>query len=49
MVLLVIGRSSENITEKEETDRRKTFKSEEKEKRRIRGKSNSNDIDIYSF
>ena len=35
MVFLVMGMSPENIKEKKETDRRKTLKSEEKEKRRI--------------
>ena len=44
MVFLVMGRSAENIEEKKKTDRRKTLKSEEKEKRRIRGKSKNNNI-----
>ena len=34
-VFLVMRRSSENIKEKKKTDRRKTLKSEEKEKRII--------------
>ena len=46
MVFLVKGWSAENIEEKKKTDRRKTFKSEEKEKRRIRGKSNNNNIHL---
>ena len=44
MVFLVMGRSAENIEEKEKTNRWKTLKSEEKEKRRIRGKSNNNNL-----
>ena len=46
MVFLVMGWSAENIEEKKKTDRRKTLKSEEKEKRRIRGKSNNNSIQV---
>ena len=42
MVFLVMGWSAENIKEKKKTDKKKTWKSEEKEKRRIRGKSNNN-------
>ena len=47
MIFLVMGRSTENIAEKKKTDRRKTLKSEEKEKRRIRGKSNDNNIRLW--
>ena len=46
MVFLVMGWSAGNIEEKKKTDRRKTLKSEEKEKRRIRGKSNNNSIQV---
>ena len=46
MVFLVMGRSAENVEEKNKTDRRKTLKSEEKEKRRIRGESNSNNRNL---
>ena len=34
-------------TSKKKTDRRKTLKNEEKEKRRIRGKSNHNNIHLW--
>ena len=47
MVFLVMGRSAENIEEKKKTDRRKTLKNEEKEKKRIRGKSNSNNTHFW--
>ena len=46
MVFLVMGRGAENI-EKKKTDRRKTLKSEEKEKRRIQGKSNKNNRHLW--
>ena len=49
MVFFVMGRSPENIKEKKRTDRRKTLKSEEKAKRRVRGKSNNNNIHLYWF
>ena len=49
MVFLVVGRSLENIKEKKKTDRRKTLKSERKENRRIRGKSNNSNIHLYWF
>ena len=49
MVFLVMGMSPENIKEKKETDRRKTLKSEEKEKRRTWRESNNNDIHLYWF
>ena len=42
-----MGKSAENIEEKKKTDRRKTLKSDEKQNRRIRGKSNNNDIHIW--
>ena len=44
MVFLVMGWSAENIEGKKKTNRRKTLKIEEKEKRRIRGKSNNSNI-----
>ena len=44
MVLLVMGKSAENIGEKKKRDKRKTLKSGEEEKRRIRGKSNNSNI-----
>ena len=47
MVFFVMGRSAENIEEKKKTGRRKTLKSEEKEKRRIRGKSNNKNIHLW--
>ena len=46
MVFLVMGRSAENIKEKKKTDRIKKLKSEEKEKERIRGKPNNNNIHL---
>ena len=39
-----MGWSAENIRKKKKTDRRKTLKIEEKENRRIRGKSNNNNV-----
>ena len=42
MVFLVTGWNVENIEEKKKTDRRKSLKSEEKEKGRIQGKSRNN-------
>ena len=47
MVFLVMGWSTENIEEKTKTDRRKTLKSEEKEKRRMRGNSSNNNIQLW--
>ena len=47
MVFLVMGRSTQNIEEKKKTDRRKILKSEEKEKRRIRVKSNNHNINLW--
>ena len=47
MVFLVMERTAENIEEKRKTDRRKTLKSEEREKRRIQGKSNNNNMHVW--
>ena len=47
MVLLVMGKSAENIGEKKKRDKRKTLKSGEEEKPRIRGKSNNSNIHIW--
>ena len=47
LALLVIGWSAENIEEKKKRDRIKTLTSEEKEKRRIRGKSNNSNIHLW--
>ena len=44
MVFLNMGRSAENIEKTKKKDRRERLKSEEKEKRRIRGKLNNNNI-----
>ena len=44
MVFLVVGGSAENIEKEKKRDRRKTLKSEEKEKPRIQGKSYNNNI-----
>ena len=41
-----MGRNAENI-ERKKLDRRKTLKSEEKEKQRMRGKSNNNNIHLW--
>ena len=45
-VFLVMGRSVEHTEEKKKTDK-KTLKNEEIEKRRIRGKSNNNNIHLW--
>ena len=45
MVLLVMGRSAENIEERKKTDRKK-LKSEEKVKQRIPGQSNKSNIHL---
>ena len=42
-----MGRSAENIEEKKKTDRGKALKSEEKERRRIRGESNNNNKHLW--
>ena len=47
MVFLVTGWSTENIEETKKIDRRKTLKNAEKEKRRIRGKSNNNNRHLW--
>ena len=47
MVFFIMGRTAENIEEKEKTDRRKTLKSEKEEKRRIQGKSYNNNIHLW--
>ena len=47
MVFLVMGRIAENIEEQKKTDRRKTLKNQEKEKRRIRGKPNNKNTHIW--
>ena len=44
---LVTGRNAENTEEKKKRDRRKTLKIEEKDKQRIRGKSNNNNIHLW--
>ena len=51
MVFLVRGRGAENIEGKIKTDRRKTLINEDKEKRRIQGKSNNNNeyLSFYLF
>ena len=41
MAFLVRGKGAENIGKIKKTDRRKTLKNEEKEKRRMQGKSNN--------
>ena len=43
------GGSAENIEEKKKTDRRKTLKSEEKEKRRIQRKLNNDKIHLWFY
>ena len=48
MVFLVRERGAENIEKKKKTDRRKTFKNEEKEKRRIQ-ESQQTTINIFGF
>ena len=42
MVFLVRRRVAESFEKKKETDKRKTLKNEQKEKRRMQGKSKSN-------
>ena len=49
MVFLVKGRGAENIEKKKKTDGRKTLKNEEKEKRRIQGKSNNNNKHLWFY
>ena len=49
MVFLVRGRGAENIEEKIKTDRRKTLINEDKEKRRIQGKLNNNNENLWFY
>ena len=49
MVFLVRGRAAENIEEKIKTDRRKTLINEDKEKRRIQGKLNNNNENLWFY
>ena len=49
MVFLVRGRGAENIENKKKTDRRKTLKNVEKEKRRIHRKSNNNKKHLWFY
>ena len=49
MVFLVSGRGAENIAEKIKTDRRKSLINEDKEKRRIQGKSNNNKKHLWFY
>ena len=44
-----MGRGAENIEKKKNTNRRKTLKNEEKEKRRIHEKSNKNDEHLWFY
>ena len=46
---MVRRRGAENIEEKIKTDRRKTLKNEDKEKRRIQGKSNNNNKHLWFY
>ena len=49
MFTLIRGRGTENIEEKIKTDRRKTLINEDKEKRRIQGKSNNNNEHLWFY
>ena len=49
MVFLIRGRGTENMEEKIKTDRRKTLINEDKEKRRIQGKSNNNNEHLWFY
>ena len=49
MVFLVRGRVAENIGEKIRTNIRKTLINEDKEKRRIQGKSNNNNEHLWFY
>ena len=49
MVFLVRGRGAENIEEKIKTNIRKTLINEDKEKRRIQGKSNNNNEHLWFY
>ena len=49
MVFLVRRRVAESFEKKKETDKRKTLKNEQKEKRRMQGKSKSNNSNKYHY
>ena len=49
MAFLVRGSGAKNIEEKIKTDRRKTLINEDKEKRRIQGKSNNNNEHLWLY
>ena len=49
MVFLARGRGTENIEEKIKTYRRKTLIHEDKEERRIQGKSNNNNEHLWFY
>ena len=49
MVFLVRRRTAENIKQKIKTDRRKTLINEDKEERRIQGKSNNNNEHLWFY
>ena len=49
MVFLVRGRAVENIEGKINTDRRKILINEDKEKRRIQGKLNDNNENLWFY
>ena len=49
MVFLIKGRSAEDIEKIKRTDRTKTLKNEQKEKRRMLGKSNNNNKHLWFY
>ena len=49
MAFLVRGRGAENIEEKIKIDRRNTLINEDKEKRRIQGKLNNNNENLWIY
>ena len=49
MVFLVRGKGAENIEEKIKTDWRKILINEDKEKRKIQGKSNNNNDHLWFY
>ena len=49
MVFLVRGRGAENIEEKFKTGRRKTLMNEDKQKRKIQGKSNNYNEHLWFY
>ena len=49
MVFLVRGSGAENIEEKSKTDRRKILLNEDKENRRIQGKSNNKNQHLWFY